>query len=134
MKLSGSIVVLQIAILAATMAFADEDVEANRLKMSKESAYYTFQEKVGRVTLVVSGQLAGLEEARKYVPFQIAVGVEGKGPELEISRYNFELHDAYGQVHETVSAEDVQKDGINQFVKEWIKANPLAWSSRISIR
>ena len=102
-----------------------QDVEAIQLPESKEEAYYTFEETTGRVSVYVSGQLAALEQVRSYVPFQVAVSVTGKGPELSVTRLNFELHDAYGSVHESARSEDVQKDGINSFVKDWVRTNPL---------
>jgi hypothetical protein len=126
---------VQVALLAMTTAvFAQagsgsSDPEAIQLKMSKETGYYTFQETVGRVTVVVGGQLAGQEETRRYVPFQVAVAVAGKGPELDMSRLNFELHDAYGEDHETVDAQKVQ-EGINSFVRQWVQANPLNLGSQ----
>lgn len=129
--------VLPLVLLIVTTALLAQsgsdssDEEAIQLPMSKESGYYAFQETVGRVTLVVGGQLAGLEETQEYVPFQVAVAVVGKGPELQITRNNFELHDAYGEVHETVDPETVQ--GINSFVRQWVQTNPLNLGSQFAV-
>lgn len=133
-RLTGLILLVLLAATPAAVAQSkpdSADAEAIDLKMSKETGYYTFQETVGRVTVVVGGQLTGLEEAQEYVPFQVAVAVAGKGAELDISRLNFELHDAYGEVHETVDAKDV-KEGINSFVRDWVRTNPLNLGSQFA--
>jgi len=93
--------------------------------LSKELAYGTYVEKVGRVEIVVGGYLAALDEARDYIPFQYAIGVWGKGPELTVTLQNFQFHDSDGNVYEAATPEQVSKDGINQMIQAWTKQQPL---------
>ena len=75
--------------------------------MSKETAYGTYTDKAGRVELVVGTVVAGVEAEQEYIPFQIALGAWGKGPELQVTLENFELHDSSGNVYQAAKPSDV---------------------------
>jgi hypothetical protein len=86
--------ILTLACVAA-MPFlfgADAD-DSTKPATSKEIAYHTYAETVDRVTVVVDSYPARLFQKEKYIPLQIAVGVDGKGPELAVSIDGFNLVD-----------------------------------------
>jgi hypothetical protein len=72
--------------------------DSKKAATSKEIAYHTYAEQVDRVTLIVDSYPARLFQKEKYIPLQIAVGVEGKGPELAVSIDNFTLVDEADEI------------------------------------
>ena len=95
------------------------------IEEGKELALGTFVQRTGRVEIVLGAYIAGLEASQDFIPFQVAVGVWDKGPELAITLQDFELHDSAGDVLEATSPADATKNGLNQMIKQWVEMSPL---------
>jgi len=108
------IAICSLALLAAPSHGAEK--QKDKSDTSRETAYATYVEKAGRVTVVMSSYLMGLGPDEKYLPMRIAVGVKGKGPELAVGIDAFQLIDAKGEMYSTATTEEIaeQKSLIRQ--------------------
>ncbi len=79
---------------------------------SKKLDAFTYKETSGRVTVILSSQLAAINEGESFVPLQIAAGVRGKGPTLVLTRASFLLLDAEGVAHTLAPIEEVADSGV----------------------
>ncbi len=101
-------------------------VMAAETQTSFELSYATYRQKVDRVEVVVGSQIAAIAAHEKYIPLQIAVGVSGRGPELQIAAERFVLIDSQGNILNAVPEADIAKDpAILNYAKEFTEQNPL---------
>jgi hypothetical protein len=113
-------------LLFASLSLAADQEAQPSAETSKSLSYATYKETTGRVELVVGSQIAGLAEHEKYTPLQIAVSVNGKGPELEITPDRFQLIDAKGNIYNAVSASDTANEpGVLEYARQFNQQNPL---------
>ena len=102
-----------VCVAALTLCLGAKQKQAGP-ETSKELAYYTYTEEVGRVQVIVGSYVTGLEgmkEEFEFLPFQIAIAVHGKGPELDITIENFELHDELGNVYQAATPKQIDSQG-----------------------
>jgi len=93
---------------------------------SKSLSYATYKEVVDRVEVVVGSELAGVAEHRKYIPLQIAIGVFGAGPELEITPRRFLLIDAERNIMNAVPAGEIAREAdLLMMAKQYTRTNRL---------
>ena len=119
-------VVMLVCLLTMVMAFAADQKAEEPSDTSKSLSFATYKETVGRVEVVVGSLIAGVAAHEKYIPLQFAVGVNGKGPELEITPDRFQLIDSKGNIYNAVSEHDVAKEpGVHQYARAFNKQNPL---------
>ena len=85
-------------------AAADKEAKPDT---SKEVAYSTYSEKAGRVTVVVGSYQTGMDAQQQFAPVQVAVGAEGRGPELLVKLDSFLLFDADGNMYTTAAAGEI---------------------------
>ncbi len=101
--------VLSIALILATTI--GPAAAADKPETSKSFAFATYKERDDRTTVLVSTLLAAVFEREPFVPIQIAVGVRGRGPTLEISAESFELIDRDGNHYPMPSYDEVLAAG-----------------------
>lgn len=119
-------VTLSCCLLFASLSQAADQQAHRSPETSKSLAYATYKETTGRVELVVGSQIAGLAEREKYIPLQIAVSLNGKGPEIEVTPDRFQLIDAAGNIYNAVSAADTAKEpGVLEYARGFNQQNPL---------
>jgi hypothetical protein len=115
-----------VCLLATAMAFSADEKAQEPSDTSKSLFFATYKETTDRVELVAGSLIAGVAEHEKYIPLQFAVGVNGKGPELEITPARFQLIDSRGNIYNAVSEQDVAKEaGVLQYARAFNEQNPL---------
>jgi hypothetical protein len=93
---------------------------------SENIGYGAYQDTTGRVTLVVGAQAAAISQHEKFIPLQIALAVQGAGPELEVAMARFTLIDASGNILDPASTAEMAKQASSiQFMNEFRRTSPL---------
>jgi len=84
---------------------------ADKPETSKSFSFATYKERDDRTIVLVSTLTAAVFEREPFVPLQVAVGVRGRGPTLEISAESFELIDRDGRHYPMPSYNEVLAEG-----------------------
>ncbi len=101
---------------------------------SRSASFATYAERVDRVEVVVGSLSAAVAANEKYVPLQIAVGVWGRGAELEITPERFLLIDSKGNMLTPAPVEEIAKQAsVLQFAKSFDKENRLRTGDDFSL-
>jgi hypothetical protein len=109
-------------------------VLADDTDTSKSLSYATYKEVVDRVEVVVGSELAGVADHRKYLPLQIAIGVFGDGPELEITPGRFLLIDAERNILNSVPAIEIAREAdLLMLAKQYNETNRLATGQNFAL-
>jgi len=117
-----------IAVCALVLLFAPVSAEDKKDKSdtSKEVAYATYGDKAGRVRVVMSSYLMGLGPEEEFLPMQVAVGVQGKGPELAVGIDAFLLVDGKGDMYSTATTQEIgSKDSLIRQTELMVDQNRL---------
>jgi hypothetical protein len=101
--MSSYLVAIPAVLLIGSLASAAE------LDTSKRLDPYTYRERSGDVTVILSSRLAYAAGNEAHLPIQIAVGVTGYRTKLTISRASFTLIDSSGGVHPIAPFEEVDQ-------------------------
>ena len=103
-----SVAALSLVVLLSASGFC----LAEDTRTSKKLDAFTYKETVGRVTVILSAQLAAINENEAFLPIQIAAGVRVKGQTLVLTRASFLLFDAQGRTHTLAPIDDVVASGV----------------------
>lgn len=121
MKLSLAAAVFATAAAGAVCAGAFDSFPPG-----EELDYGVYVAQQGRVRVIVGAYLTDLEEARRYIPLQVAVGVDsGEDPELRVGLDDFLLQDAAGNVYEFTTPGRLQGTELLGLVRALDLAEPL---------
>ena len=124
--MNAKAVFISFCLLTGSLVIAADQEPRQGRETSKSLSFATYKERAGRVELIAGSMIAALAAKEKYVPLQIAVGVDGKGPELEITPARFQLIDSRGNIYNAVSEYDVSNEpSVHQFAKSYNDQNPL---------
>jgi len=88
-------------------------------------SFATYKEEVGRITVVLGTQIASIDPATPFLPFQIAVGVYGPGEDLVVTRASFALITPGGRVYTAAPLRDVVEGGKISYFRQAARLNPL---------